>query len=70
MVDEKIKAIVHDFMKEMKGKGVPFYVVGIITQRNNKLALEIVVERPERYTKPEILEKIPKSYQGLKVHIA
>ena len=69
MVTQKLKDIVKNFQQEMKNKKVPFYVVGIVLDRNNNPALEIVIERPQRYN-VNILKRVPKAYHGLEVHTA
>jgi hypothetical protein len=68
MAKPRLQKVVDEFSKEMHRKGVPYYVTGIILDKNNPV-IEIVVQRPERYNKPEVLSKIPKSYKSIKVII-
>jgi hypothetical protein len=66
----RLRGILDEFKKEMKSKGVPFYVAGIIKDAQDNPAIEIVVSRPERYNNPEIAGRIPKAYRGVRVQVA
>ncbi len=70
MAKPRLQKVVDEFNKEMHKKGVPHYVTGIIMDKQRKPLIEIVVKRPERYNKPEVLSKIPKTFKGIKVEIA
>ena len=70
MKEKQLKEILNNFNKDMKNKGIPFYVAGIIRDSNNNPAIEIVVHRPEKHNNPDIMKRIPKTYQGIKVHVA
>jgi len=70
MEKPKLQKVVDDFGKEMRRRGIPFYVVGIVRDIQNKPVIEIVVQRPEMYNNPEIISKIPKTFREIKVHVA
>lgn len=64
------KEILAEFKKEMRMRGIPHYVAGIIIDNAGSPIIEIVVQRPERYNNPEIIAKIPKTFRGIKVLVA
>jgi hypothetical protein len=67
MAKDQLRDIVQQFGDEMERKGVPFYVVGIVSGKDKMPVIEIVVKRPDRYNAPKIISKIPSRYKGLKV---
>lgn len=72
MTYKKIKEIkepiLKEFTKKLLKEKIPCESAGLITLKNKKF-LEVIVERKIRYSHPEILKKIPKTYRGLKVKI-
>lgn len=66
----KLQVVVSEFCKEMWNKGIPHYVAGIIRDKEGNPVIEVVVQRPERYNNPEIVAKIPKTFQGIRVFVA
>jgi hypothetical protein len=63
----KNKKLHSEFVKEMKKK-IPCISIGLISNKDNSPKyLEVIVKRPERYSFPNIMKAIPKTYKGVKV---
>ena len=58
------------FVKKIESLGVPYYSIGRIEDKNRKTKFfEVLVRRPERYDKKDLIKKIPLTYRGYKVKI-
>jgi hypothetical protein len=63
----KSKKIHSEFVKEMNKK-LPCLSVGIVLNKDDSPKyLEVIIKRPERYSYPNIMKTIPKTYRGIKV---
>ncbi|MEK6918000.1 MAG: hypothetical protein AABW51_03560 [Nanoarchaeota archaeon] len=57
-------------IKLMKERRVPCSNIGVINDKVGKPRfLEVIIKRPDRYNFPELLKKVPKKFEGLKVKV-
>jgi len=63
----KISKNLQDFVKLMKAKKIPCFIFLVKDKNDKPKFIEVIVKRPYRYTEPELMKKIPKTYKGIKI---
>ena len=51
----------------MKKEKVPCFIFMIYDKKNKPKFIEVIVKRPYRYTEPELMKRIPRTYRGIKI---
>lgn len=63
-----MQKILKNFLEKMRKEQVPCFIF-MLKQGEKPKFIEVIVKRPYRYTKPELLKKVPKSYHGIPVKV-
>jgi hypothetical protein len=64
-----MRRILQGFVKKMQVNNIPCFIY-LIKDKNNEIKfIEVIVKRPYRYTEPQIIKKIPKTWRGIKVKV-
>ena len=62
-----MQKLLQQFLNKMKKEKIPCFIFMIYDKKNKPKFIEVIVKRPYRYTEPELMKKIPKTYKGIKV---
>jgi hypothetical protein len=58
--------ILKKLLEKMRKENVPCFIF-LVKEDEKPKFIEIIVKRPDRYTVPGIMKRIPKSYHGIKI---
>ncbi len=62
-----MEKILNQFVKKLEKDNIPCFIFMIKDKKDKPKFIEVIVKRPYRYTKPELIKKIPKTYKGIKI---
>ncbi len=62
-----MKAILTQFMKKLEKEEIPCFVYLALDKNDKPKFIEVIVKRPYRYTRPKLIKKVPKTWNGIKV---
>jgi hypothetical protein len=63
----ELNKILQDFMELMKKRKIPCFIFLIKDKKEKPKFIEVIIKRPYRYSEPELIKKIPKTYRGIKI---